>query len=156
MSRPPYTPAQTLPHGPSMCLLDEILACDAESSTCALRITPASRFYEPGLGAPSWVGIEYMAQCIGVWAGVQRLQAGLPVTLGLLLGTRSYACTQAHFAEGQRVVVTARLLVRDSQGVGVFACELGNGTDVWAQADIKAFQPDDIKDFLAMLSGEDA
>lgn len=156
MSATVYTPAQTLPHGDSMRLLEEVLAWDAESATCALRISPASRFFEPGIGIPSWVGIEYMAQCIGVWAGIHRLQAGLPISIGLLLGTRSYGCERAAFPDGQRLVVKASLLVRDSAGVGVFACELGDGDAVWARADIKAFQPDDIDGFLKKLAGEQA
>ncbi len=149
-----YTPAQTLPHGPTMTLLDEVLDYDADSARCALTIRQASRFFEAGRGVPGWVGIEYMAQCVGVWAGIHRLQAGQPIVIGLLLGTRSYECSREVFAEGQRLIVRAELLVRDNEGVGVFACELGDGDTVWARADIKAFQPDDIENYLKMLVGE--
>lgn len=150
-----YTPHNTLPHGPGMNLLDEVVAHDTDSATCALTIHTASRFFEPGRGVPGWVGIEYMAQCVGVWVGIQRLQAGKPIAIGLLLGTRSYECSRDHFPEGQRLLVRSELLVRDGEGVGVFACELGDGETVWARADVKAFQPDHIEEYFRMLVAEE-
>jgi predicted hotdog family 3-hydroxylacyl-ACP dehydratase len=157
VSRPLYTPANTLPHGPSMVLLDEVLAHDHEQVRCALTIRADSPFLVAAeQGVPGWVGVEYMAQSVGVWAGIQRLQAGLPVCIGLLLGTRRYDCSRAHFAIGTRLIVEATLLVRDGDGVGVFACTLGDGEQVWARADIKAFQPDDVDAYLQTLMGETA
>lgn len=148
-----YTPHQTLPHGPGMVLLDELVDWSTEHAHCALTIRPDSCFFEPGRGVPGWVGIEYMAQCIGVWAGIQRLEAGQPVLIGLLLGSRSYD-VPTDFPEGQQLSVRAELLVRDATGVGVFACTLARGDEVLSRADIKAYQPDDIAGYLASLAQE--
>ncbi|HUS24285.1 MAG TPA: 3-hydroxylacyl-ACP dehydratase [Candidatus Binatia bacterium] len=155
MSRP-YTPHQALPHGPDMVLLDRVLDWDAEHARCSVAIRRTSRFFEPGRGVPGWVGIEYMAQCIGVWAGIQRLEAGQPVIIGLLLGTRAYEFSCEYFTEGQQLAVEVEMLVRDSTGVGAFACVLRDDTGVLARGDVKAYQPDDITGYLKSLAGENA
>ncbi|MEQ1439710.1 3-hydroxylacyl-ACP dehydratase [Fontimonas sp. SYSU GA230001] len=152
--KPPFpAPATLLPHGPGMMLLDDILQLDEAGATCRVRIHPRSRFFEPGRGVPNWVGIEYMAQTIGVHAGHLRTQLGLPVEIGLLLGTRAYACDHAWFRDGEHVHVQVELLVRDGEGVGAYDCRLGDGRDVWSQAQIKAYQPEHIRDFLDRIYG---
>ncbi|MFA5938398.1 MAG: hypothetical protein WC809_03490 [Sinimarinibacterium sp.] len=147
-------PGALLPHGPGMTLLDEVLQLDDEGATCLVRIHPQARFFEPGRGVPNWVGIEYMAQAIGVHAGHLRTQLGLSVEIGLLLGTRAYDCNHAWFRDGERVQVRVELLVRDGEGVGAYDCKLGDGREVWSQAQIKAYQPDHIRAFLDGIYGE--
>lgn len=152
MSR--YTPQQTLAHGAGMILLDEVLDWSDEHASCALTVQPHSHFCEPDSGVPAWVGVEYMAQTIGVYAGIRRLEAGRAVEIGLLLGTRAYECAVSHFPVGTRLMLRAELLVRDSSGVGVFRCSLGNEHTIWAQSEIKAFQPDDLQGYLQYLAAE--
>lgn len=154
MTPPLPSPAALLPHGPSMMLLDEVLQLDDERATCLVRIHPRARFFEPGRGVPNWAGIEYMAQTIGVHAGHLRTQMGLPIEIGLLLGTRAYECAHAWFRDGERVQVEARLLVRDGEGIGVYDCRLGDGQAVWSQAQIKAYQPGHIRAFLNRIYGD--
>lgn len=156
MKSPFPHPGALLPHGPSMTLLDEVLHLDAEGATCLVRIHPQARFFEHGRGVPNWAGIEYMAQAIGVHAGHLRTQMGLHIEIGLLLGTRAYECDHAWFRDGERVHVEVRQLVRDGEGVGAYDCRLGDGKDVWSQAQIKAYQPDNIREFLDRIYGEKA
>ncbi len=144
-------PADLLAHGPGFVLLDHLRACDAESARCDVEIRPGIPFHEAGAGVPGWVGIEYMAQTIGVHAGWLRLQRGLGIVPGLLLGTRSYDCEAAYFPPGSRLNVVAELLVTDASGVGVYRCTIDDGETVYATADIKAFQPDDMQRFLDQL-----
>lgn len=146
-----YTVAELLPHGPGFTLLDTLLDYGEEHASCGLTIGPGSLFFEEARGVPSWVGIEYMAQAIGVYAGLVRLQRGEPVEIGLLLGTRRYACTRPYFAEGERLTVRADQLVRDASGVAAFSCTLKSGDELLAKAEIKAFQPDDIHGYLRQL-----
>jgi predicted hotdog family 3-hydroxylacyl-ACP dehydratase len=144
-------PADLLAHGPGFVLLDRLSACDAQSARCDVEIRPGIPFYETDAGVPGWVGVEYMAQTIGVHAGWLRLQRGLGIVPGLLLGTRSYDCETGYFAHGTRLCVVVELLVTDASGIGVYRCTIDDGDTVCATADIKAFQPDDMHRFLDQM-----
>jgi len=144
-------PADLLAHGPGFVLLDHLTACDAECARCDVEIRDGIPFFEPGQGVPGWVGVEYMAQTIGVHAGWGRMQRGLGIVPGLLLGTRSYDCEAAYFPAGARLNVVAEQLVIDASGVGVYRCTIDDGETVYATADIKAFQPDDMQSFLDQM-----
>lgn len=150
-----YTIEQVLPHGPGMRLLDTVRSHDPNSIVCTLDVRPESPFFEAG-GVPGWVGIEYMAQALCALIGIQRLQAGRPIQVELLLGTRAYECSLPAFPAGSRLEVAAELLFRDADGVCAFACAIRlDGREV-AQAEIKAYGPDDIEPFLAGLEREAA
>ncbi|WP_028081069.1 ApeP family dehydratase [Solimonas soli] len=148
----PYTIAELLPHGRGFTLLDSLLDYGEEHASCGVTIGAGVPFFEAGRGVPNWVGIEYMAQAIGAYAGIVRLQRGDAVEIGLLLGTRRYACERAYFAPGERLTVRAEQLVRDSSGVAAFACTLSGGGRELARAEIKAYQPDDLHDYLQALT----
>ncbi|WP_020647753.1 ApeP family dehydratase [Solimonas variicoloris] len=148
-----YTIAELLPHGPGFTLLDSLLDYGHEHASCSIDIGPQTPFFEAGRGVPNWVGIEYMAQAIGVYAGIVRRQAGQHIEIGLLLGTRRYRCEQAWFTPGSRLVVRADQLVRDAaSGVAAFRCQLHDGERELAQAEIKAFQPDNVRAYLQSLA----
>lgn len=151
-----YTLAETLPHGPDMILLDRLVEYDAETLTCELAIRADSRFGEGARGVPAWVGIEYMAQALGVFTGIARLQAGRKVQVELLLGTRAYDCSRPYFDVGTRLRVCVKLLFWDPDGVCAFACELRDGDAVLARAEVKGYEPDDIGPFLQQVAREEA
>lgn len=150
-----YQLPQLLPHGPGMVLLDRLAGYDAESLTCEVTIRPDSRFCD-GRQVPAWVGVEYMAQTLGAFTGVARLQDGRPVQIELLLGTRAYDAAVPAFAVGRRLTVRTRLLFWDPDGVCAFACEIRDGAAVLATAEIKGFEPEDIEPFLRNLTGASA
>lgn len=143
-----YRVADLLPHGPGFMLLDALHDYGDEHARCTVGIGAQTPFFLPGHGVPAWVGIEYMAQTIGVYAGITRLQRGLPIEIGLLLGTRRYEVSRDWFAPGTTLDVRAELLVRDGGGVAVFRCTLGDAEGLIASAEIKAFQPDHIDEYL--------
>jgi predicted hotdog family 3-hydroxylacyl-ACP dehydratase len=151
-----YTLAQTLPHGPGMLLLDRLAGYDAESVTCEVTIRPTSMFCDGARGVPSYVGIEYMAQALGAFTGIARLQKGRSVQIELLLGTRSYECSRPWFAPGLTLETRVELLYWDPDGVCAFACELRDGGQVIAKSEIKGYEPDDIEPFLQQLAAEPA
>ena len=150
-----YTLAQTLPHGPSMLLLDRLASYDAESLTCEVTIRADSRFCD-GAAVPSWVGVEYMAQALGSFTGVARLQQGKKVQLEMLLGTRACDCAVPAFAVGQRLTVRAQLLYWDPDGVCAFDCDIRDGERELARAEIKGYEPDDVEPFLRQLEAQHA
>lgn len=153
---PPYRVAELLPHGAAMVLLDRLLACDADSATCELTIRADSRFSQAGRGVPGWVGVEYMAQTLCAYIGAVRRQAGQSIQIELLLGTRAYDCARPWFTPGTTLTVRAELLMRSADGVCAFACRIQQGADTVAQAEIKAYAPDDIEDYLKHLDGKHA
>ena len=57
-----------LPHSGPMVLLDHVVAADDESLCAAVRVRENSLFYVDG-AVGGWVGLEYMAQSIGAFAG---------------------------------------------------------------------------------------
>ena len=66
----------------------------------------------------AWVGLEYMAQAIGAYAGYTARLRGEPVRIGYLLGTRRYECKPAKLRLGQpaRNLCQARLAKRKRLG----------------------------------------
>src|SRR5512139_2637408 len=89
-----------LPHSGPMVLLDHVVAADDESLCAAVRVRADSLFYVDG-GVGGWVGLEYMAQAIGAFAGFHARLRGEPVRIGYLLGTRHYECKQPRFDLGR-------------------------------------------------------
>ena len=145
-----YTLPQVLPHGPDMLLLDRLAGYTSDSLTCEVDVKPGAKFFD-GAGVPAHVGLEYMAQALGAFTGVARLQQGKPVQLELLLGSRAYQASVARFAAGTTLTVMAKLLFWDPDGVCAFACEIRDGGRVLATAEVKGYEPDDIEPFLRKL-----
>jgi ApeP dehydratase len=81
-----------------MILLDEVIGDDNYSLTAEVTITRDSVFLRSD-GVPGHVGVEYMAQACGAFAGVHALDSGQPVRIGLLLGTRNYRVLVARNSE---------------------------------------------------------
>ena len=140
-----YTPEQVLPHRHGM-LLAERVDYGADYGQIILTVRPDSPFCEAD-GIPAWVGIEYMAQAMAVYSGIERHQHGATPQIGLLIGTRRYDSSVPVFALGAQLTTTARLVFSEEQ-MFVFNCEISDGAQVLAHGDIKAFRPDDIHEFL--------
>lgn len=131
-------------HRPPMLLLESIVAWDKLSIEAL--VNPAdSWLFGDGEGAiPSWVGIEYMAQTISAFAGIEALERGEAPSIGFLLGTRKYRAHVASFAPGQKLRVKARELLRDETNLALFDCQIFAGEQLLASAEVKAIQPRDI------------
>lgn len=145
-------PSQLLPHRAPMLLLDEVVDYGAEHASTRIVITTASPLYDVELGGvPAWVGIEYMAQTIGVWAGAQRLAHGKAVTIGFLLSARRYESSDALFPLGSELNVRVDMLYSEEGGLGSFNCQLDGRTSsgtLTAKARINAFQPEQPHQFV--------
>ncbi|VCU71378.1 hypothetical protein PIGHUM_03461 [Pigmentiphaga humi] len=133
---------ELLPHAGDMVLLDELLSCDAESLSARAVVRPCP-FSLPDGSLPPWLGLEMLAQGVGAWAGWHARQAGTPVKLGFLLGTRHYACHAAGFPAGAVLTIAIRRAMQDATGMGVFECELRQDETVLAQARLNVYQPAD-------------
>ncbi len=72
---------------------------------------------------------------------MEAVAAGRPVQLGYLLGTRRYQAVRPWFNEGERLVITARLIFREKE-LAVFDCDIKTGPSTLATARLTVFQPD--------------
>lgn len=142
-----YTPAELVPHAGAMCLLDTVDAYGQDWIDTSVTIRPDSRFGDAH-GVPAWVGLEFMAQTIAAWSGIEQVQAGVRPGIGLLVGTRHCAFEVDHFAHGWTLRLRAALLLRDEHDLAVFACSLQHDGAVLAQAQVKAYRPQDVEAFL--------
>jgi predicted hotdog family 3-hydroxylacyl-ACP dehydratase len=134
--------AGLLPHGPSMVLLDAVVEDTGDSLTAALTIGPDSPFGVAGEGVPAHVGIEYMAQACGAFAGLRAYRTNVPVRLGFLLGTRRYQAFVPWFRVDWRLTVTAAVVFQEGQ-MGVFDCRIHHAGTAVAVAQLSVYQPDD-------------
>ena len=146
-----YTPQQLLPHRQAMLLVEEV-GYGPDYGEAALTIRPDSAFCDGASGVPAWVGIEYMAQAISVFSGVEQLQRNSEIKIGLLIGTRRYESEVPVFPVGTRLHIIAQLKDREDEGISMFACEIRDGQRVLARGDIKAYRPEDIRAFLGMTA----
>lgn len=148
----PYALEDLLPHRHPMLLLDAIVQVSETSAQARVLVTRDSAFFSAALGGvPAWVGMEYMAQAIGLWIGYRHRQAGMPIKPGFLLGTRLFECEHALFPVGTGLLVDVTNVYFDNEGIGSFHCTLHTDSLV-ARAQIKAFLPDNPDDFIRQAS----
>lgn len=145
MSRWPM--AELLPHSGNMILLDEVLRFGPEDIHTRLIVRPGGLFNLADGSLPAWVGVELMAQTVAAYAGCQARQAGEPVKLGFLLGTRSFTCNVEHFPLGAELHISALCSLRDDNGMGVFECQI-SGPDIHVEARLNVFCPAQIGSYL--------
>ena len=140
-----------VPHAGPMVLLDRVISVDEDSLLAEVRIRSDSLFCNTdGVGA--WVGIEYMAQAIGAWAGYIAQLRGEPVKLGFLLGTRRYDCSRPIFVSGSVLRVHIQRVFQDENGLGSFECYIDDEEGRIATAAVSVFQPPNVNDFLQRSS----
>lgn len=127
-------------HREPMLFLDRLTAIGPEFAECEWEVREDFALLVRGRGVPSYAGIEYMAQCVAVHSGARASVRGLEPPLGLLLGTRNYECAVPYFGVGDRFKAACEELVRDSQGMGSFACRIESEGAVIAKANLAVFE----------------
>ena len=136
-----------------MILIDEVVSFGAEDIETRLTVRPGGLFNQQDGSLPAWVGIELMAQSIAAYAGCQARQAGLPVELGFLLGTRKFECNVERFPAGAELRIKALRSLQDDNGMGVFECHL-TGTGIQASARLNVFRPPEPEQYLTQTTEE--
>ncbi len=136
-----------VPHRGPMLLIDRLLEDTPELVRVEALVKPDQLFLTPE-GLPAWVGIELMAQTVASWAGLRALEKQEPVKLGFLLGTRRYECSRPHFPVGARLEIEARQELVAENGLAVFACRLTLEGELLATAQLNAFQPPNVEEYL--------
>ena len=139
-----------LPHSGPMVLLDQVVAADDESLCAEVRVREDSLFYADG-AVGGWVGLEYMAQAIGAYAGYRARLRGEPVRIGYLLGTRHYECKQPSFALGSVLKIYVKRVLQSDDGLASFDCHIEDEKGRIASANVTVFQSADGRRLIARL-----
>lgn len=139
--------AELIPHAGNMILIDEVLRFGDDDVETRLTVRPGGLFSQADGSLPAWLGVELMAQSIAAYAGCQARQAGLPVELGFLLGTRKYECNVECFPAGSTLHIQATRTLQDDNGMGVFECRL-SGPGITAFARLNVFRPPQVASYL--------
>lgn len=134
-----YQVAEVIPHSGDMILIDEIISYSEDSLVASVTITDSSLFGDKTNGVPTWVGIEYMAQTVAAWAGVQARISNEPIKLGFLLGTRQYIVQQNYFAIGSKLLITVEQTYNEN-GMGVFECQIAENQMI-VKAALTVYRP---------------
>jgi predicted hotdog family 3-hydroxylacyl-ACP dehydratase len=137
----PYSIEALLIHRPPMLLLDKVTGYNETEVVASVTITESSRFLSSE-GVPGHVAIEFMAQACGAYAGAMALDAGAPVKIGLLLGTRMCRVLVPWFRVGDQLIVSASIVFHDEQ-LAAFDCKIEIGGRLVAEAQLKVYQPQD-------------
>jgi len=132
---------QLLPHSGPMVLLDRATDAGPDWAAAEVRIAEDTLFFERGRGVPAWIGIEYMAQTVAMFAGLAARRAGRAVPIGLLVGTRRYEATRPYFPLASLLTVRVQEEVVDGP-LGVFDCTIADGALV-ARARLNVYVPPD-------------
>jgi predicted hotdog family 3-hydroxylacyl-ACP dehydratase len=151
-----YKITDIVAHADRMQLLDDVIEYDHEKIVVSVTIRDNTEFYVPGVGVPAWVGIEYMAQAIGAFSGIEEVQGGKKPQIGLLLGSRRCTSDVGEFRLGERLEVTAQLQMRDESDLAVFHCEIAVAGKTVARGDLKAIRPQNVEQLIAAQSAENS
>lgn len=146
----PYPVSAIVPHAAPMILLDEVLDYDDTTMRAAVTIRETTLFRDAG-GVPAYAGLEYMAQTCAAHVGALARDAGAPVRVGFLLGTRQYKIHVPRFQLSERLIVTVRLIYRDDE-MGSFDCRIDIGEREAGEARLNVYQPRNEQNLQAMMS----
>jgi len=129
-----------------MLLLQRLLDSGDDYVVCEVRVRKDGLFDSDGR-VPAWLGIEYMAQTVAVFSGLQARRDHELVKMGFLLGSRRFETNVQDFACGDVLRVTARRLVHGSSGMGAFECQV-QGEHAQQTAVLSVYQPSDINNYI--------
>jgi predicted hotdog family 3-hydroxylacyl-ACP dehydratase len=121
-----------------MLLLDEVVSWDESRVECSVLLRDDSPFVENGRVAPT-LAIEYMAQCIAVFVGIEAYDRGEPIPLGFLVGAREISLPPDGFRVGDALRVEA-IPVWGGQTLGSFQCKVDRFGEVVARGAINVYR----------------
>lgn len=143
-----YPIESLLKHRRGMLLIDRLVDYDDNSITAEVTIREDSTFCKNG-AVPAWVGLEYAAQGVGVYAGVYEKKLGHPTKVGFLLGCRKYKTTLSQFSVGMTIRIHVLEDFRD-ENMGVYQCTLyDENNNIIVTTSLSAYVPERLEDILS-------
>ncbi|MFV0477603.1 MAG: hypothetical protein ACK5ME_07210 [Parahaliea sp.] len=131
--------AELLPHDRPMMLLDKLLDAN-ESSLCCGLVVRNDGLFDDGDSVPAYLGLEYMAQTIAAYSGVQAYYRGEPPKIGFLLGTRNFSSNCSRIPCGATLTIEAKRVVQAASGMASFECTV-QGENIQQQARLSVYEP---------------
>ena len=116
--------AEILPHRGRIVLLGRVLEHAANSTSCAVAVDAQTLFVQHDGSIGSWVGIEYMAQCVAAHAGMLARALGQEPRVGYLVSSRRLRFHAPRFVPGQELRVSAAQLWGGQKGMVSFQCRV--------------------------------
>jgi predicted hotdog family 3-hydroxylacyl-ACP dehydratase len=113
--------SELLPHREPMILLTRAVGLEGNAFVAEVDIAGTSPFFEGG-GVPVWIGVEYMAQTVALFAGAEGAGEGHGSRPGLLLGTRAYTCAREFFFDGETLRIVVRKILTQDNGISAMDC----------------------------------
>jgi predicted hotdog family 3-hydroxylacyl-ACP dehydratase len=92
-----------------MRLLSRVIDHTEQRTRCEVDPAASALFGRADGSVPSWVALEWMAQCAAAHGALLANASGHPSPPGLLLRARDVRLAEASFAPGDALVVEARL-----------------------------------------------
>jgi predicted hotdog family 3-hydroxylacyl-ACP dehydratase len=136
-----------IPHRRAMCLIDRLVAVDDERAVAEVDVPLDGLFVRDG-AVPAWVGLEYMAQTVSLWAGARGARKGTPPRIGFLLGSRRYESSIDAFPGGATLRIEAQHEFMGDNGLGLFECRIALDGRTVATARVSVFEPEDANAIL--------
>jgi len=134
--------AELLPHAGGMRLLERVLAHGPDGTVCEARVARSALFRRPDGGVPTWVSLEWMAQCAGVHGALAARARGERLERGFLVGSRSSLFHAPRLPEGPLRVHAAP--GRETGGLHAFTCRVvALEGELLAEARLGVFIPRD-------------
>jgi len=128
-------------HEAPMILLDELVDAGKDHVHCRVTIQETGIFFDTQARAvPGYVGMEFMAQTVAVWAGYHAWERGEKPPIGFLLGGRSYQSETPAFAEGMELDIHAEQLMK-SENMAAFRCTIQHNGVLQAQCELNVYEP---------------
>ena len=137
---------ELLPHSGPMLLVDRVLQSEHDYVVCALKVRSEGLF-DSDNQVPALLGLEYMAQTIAAFSGLQARQKKEKPRLGFLLGTRKFITNVAQIRCGTALTISARQSIKTSDGMAAFECTL-EGDNIKQTATLTVFEPPDAQQYL--------
>ena len=134
-------------HAKPMLLLDSVLESTQDYLVCALSVREDGLFDTNGQ-VPALVGIEYMAQTVAAFSGIETVKKHEEPRLGFLLGTRKFTSNVPELPSGTALTVRAVRIIQGSDGMAAFECTV-EGKNVRQTATLTVYEPANPEQFLA-------
>jgi predicted hotdog family 3-hydroxylacyl-ACP dehydratase len=125
-----------------MALLGAVLDHGPTHTICSVECSESELFRQSDGSIPTWLALEYMAQCIGVHANLEKHARGEGPSIGFFVGTRRTLLHADRFAPDERLRVRADA-IRQGGALVVFACRVEREADhaMVAEGVLNVFEP---------------
>ena len=144
-----YPIEDLIKHRRGMLLVDRLVSYNLSEVVVEVVLKEDASFLNKDY-VPAWVGIEYAAQAVAAWAGLQAIHDDKEAKIGLLLSCRRYKSTRPRFMLGEVLNVHAREEFSDGQ-MGAYSCSIYDeaGMEV-VMVSLNTFMPENVKEIKGM------